>query len=279
MRKLVAPLAILLVVAALATTRDRRGSEAEFEEEVLAVLRSELPDRTFARVGPLEIEASRAEGEPDTIYLANVYKDAPQDEAERSEWIRSFVRAFAAPVQERLSPADRPRLLPVIRDDSFVEQGRAGGKAAPLAERLVADLWVLYVLDYPDRVQYLVASDLEALELSAAELRELSVANLSGRVSEVTVKAIGPLHFVELDGTYESSLLLLEPFWAELAAQVGPSPVAAVPTRSLLLFASSSDEDAVARLREGAKRFESEAGYPVSHQLVRRDGGSWKPFP
>jgi uncharacterized protein YtpQ (UPF0354 family) len=279
MRKLVAPLAVLLVVAALATTRDLRGAEAKFEAEVLAALRSESPERTFARVGPLEIQASRPDGEPDTLYLQNVYRDAPQDEAERREWIRSFVRAFAAPVQERLSPADRPRLLPVIRDDGFVEQGRTGGKAAPLAERLVADLWVLYVLDYPDRVQYLVASDLDALELSAAELRELAVANLSAKVSEVTVKAIGPLHFAELDGTYESSLLLLEPFWAELAAEVGPSPVAAVPTRSLLLFASSADEEAVSRLREGAKRFASEAGYPVSRQLVRRDGAGWKPFP
>ena len=279
MRKLVAPLAILLVVAALATSRSSGPSEAEFTEEVLAVLRSELPDRTFAAVKPLEIEASGADGEPDTLYLANVYKDAPQDGAERSEAIRSFVRAFAAPVQERLSPADRPRIFPVIRDDGFVEQGRAGGKVSPIAERLVANLWVLYVLDFPDRVQYLAASDLEELELSAPELRALAVANLSGRVSEVTVKAIGPLHFVELDGTYESSLLLLEPFWSEVAAQVGTSPVAAVPTRSLLLFASSSDEEAVARLREGAKRFESEAGYPVSHQLVRRDGGSWKPFP
>jgi uncharacterized protein YtpQ (UPF0354 family) len=264
-------LGILLGAAA------ERPSEQEFTQEVLTILRSEAPGQSFEAVAPLEIEWSRGDGRAARMFLANIYKNSSEDPVERAEAIRSYVRTLLAPSPNVLTPDDRTRVLPVIRDEAFLEETR---KLSPLSEPLVSNLLVFYVLDFPDRVQYLLPSHLEELRVARAELRALAVANLARKAAEVKVHTLGPIRVVELDGVYESSLLLLDAFWERVRGEVeGGKLIAAVPARDLLLFTDASQAEAKTALRDAATQFESEAGYPISAALLVRDGAGWQPLP
>ena len=267
-----------LALAGLARAQDPRPpSPEEFAQEVLSALRRAAPRISFDLAGPLEIVGVRGDEKPIHIYLDNVYKSAPADPLERAESIRTYARALLSRPVDTVGPADRPRIFPVIRDAGFVAGVRRDPASAAVAEPLAGDLWVLYALDSADQIRYLLESEVEKLGVSGAELRALAVANLAGKAPKAKVEEVADgVRWIVLDGVYESSFLLLEPFWVRIAKQLGESPVVAVPTRDVLLFAAASDEGAVVRIREVAERFAAEQAYPISPRLFRRDGNGWR---
>jgi hypothetical protein len=65
-------------------------------------------------------------------------------------------------------------LLPVIKPDGYFDAvaQKTGGKVKLLRRNLVADLWIAYVLDLPDSMQYVSEQELAKREISAVEVHE-----------------------------------------------------------------------------------------------------------
>jgi uncharacterized protein YtpQ (UPF0354 family) len=80
---------------------------------------------------------------------------------------------------------------------------------------------------------------------------------------------------ITADGSYESSLLLLDDLWSkgDVPAKVDGDVVVAIPARDLLFFTGSSNPAGVARLRELAAKYVKQASYRLTAALfVYRDG-------
>ncbi len=250
-----------------------------FTHAVARALREELPEAEVRVADRLALDVVQESGTPARVHLDNLYRDLSATPAEREAQIRQFVSGIASPVltRETLGPEHRTRLRPVIRDAAFVAElrRRAPGEDALLADPLVADLWVLYVLDLARTIQYVTAADLEPLALPREALRATALAGLRAGLPSVRIQG-GPVFLIVADGTYDSSVLLLDEVWTRIEAQLGGPVVAAVPTRSLVAFAAAGDVEAVEQLRALAREGEREGAYPVSRTLLLRQRGRWQ---
>jgi uncharacterized protein YtpQ (UPF0354 family) len=80
---------------------------------------------------------------------------------------------------------------------------------------------------------------------------------------------------ITADGSYESSLLLLDDLWSkgDVPAKVDGDVVVAIPARDLLFFTGSRNPAGVARLHELAAKYVKQASYRLTDTLfVYRDG-------
>jgi uncharacterized protein YtpQ (UPF0354 family) len=281
MRALVACLACAVVALAWpADAQDPKPpSPEEFSQEVLTALRRAAPRIKFEIAGPLEIVGVRGdEAPPIHVSLDAIYKNAPADPQERAESIRTYTRALLSRPADTVGVVDQPRILPVIRSAAFAASVRRDPASVAVAEPLAGDLWVLYALDSaPDSTRYLLESEVAKLGIPSAELRARAVENLARKAPKAKIEEVADgVRWIVLDGVYESSFLLLDAFWTRVAKELGGRPVAAVPTRDVLMFAASSDEGAVVRIREVAARFATEQAHPISPRLLQRDGKVWR---
>ncbi len=259
--------------------RRRSLSEEAFTEVVLAAFREAEPSLGFEQAAPLEIHRSFPEdsdAEKAVTQLHNLYRELSDDPAEREGQVRHFVAATLAPPVEELTAAQQTQIMPVVNDSGFLDElRRVADDDLHLADPLVDDLWVFYVLDLPDKVQFLRESDLDGLGVARSGLGPLALANLERLLPQVEIEEAGPLlYLVFLDGHYESSCLLLEAVWDLARDRLADEPIFAVPARNILLFTSSTDNQAGSVLRALAAKYEAESAYPISPELYVRTGGT-----
>jgi len=257
-------------------------AEPALVRAVLGALQEADPDLRYARTGPLQLERAGTEGPgASTLYLDNLYRSLPEDPRERVEAVRRLVRA-AILGRTEVGPSSRGSVLPVVRDQLFLADavnqfGATHSGNLPVSERLVGNLYVLYVLDLPDSIQYLSALDLEEIGIERSDLRQLAVENLKALVEGQLSSEGGELgvYMIYAEGTYESSLLLVDELWANVSEQLGAPPAIGVPARDVLLFASSTDVAATQQLRTITKKLTSEVSYAVSDRIYVRTERGW----
>lgn len=274
-----ASLALILTAFCAIPANAGELSREEFTAEAAAAFSAAYPEKDFKIVGPLEIRATDdGDDEGQRVYLDNLFKGQSDDADERAQQIATFVSAFSTPAVETLTPEDLERVLPVVRDVHFVRAYPRASKATLLEEHYVNDLHVLYVLDFPDRVQFLVESDLEELGVSKPEIRTRAVSNFVAYAADLSVGEVESLYVLELDGTYESSVLLLDEFWSRVEEQLGAAPIAVIPTRDLLIYAASNNPEAIALMAGFAEQVVNDAGYAISPKLLKRTEGEWQAY-
>lgn len=195
------------------------------------------------------------------------------DGAERQSILAHYVRgavmtpASSATKERKVASA----ILPVVRSTDMLSQPNSGDL---VTLPLVGDIATLFVFDFPESMAYVTATDADALSLTTEGLLELALGNFAARSAQGHIEGNPDTYcYFVLDENYESSLLLDRAFWVKLAEEMG-SVVAAVPTRSLLMFADGSRPDAKAKLRAMAVTAEATWPNPISNQLLLwRDGG------
>ena len=272
-------LLLLFVLALNPAAADPQITAEAFTEEFARALAKELPEGGFEVTGPLEIVVGDEESGQGTINLHNLYRNASDDPMERAVQIKTHVSAILSDPTDTLTAADRPNILPVVRDNAFVAQATLNRDDPTVNEPLVADLSVLYVLDFPDRVQFLMESNLAELDMDLDEVRALAISNLTAKSDDYIVHMMDEIFFLELDGMYESSALLLDEFWADVESRIGAAPVVAIPTRDIVIFAPENDPLGIELVRMVAQQIEEETGYPISRTLLIRRDGNWEQYP
>ncbi|HBG98008.1 MAG TPA: hypothetical protein DDY29_04535 [Rhodobacteraceae bacterium] len=77
---------------------------------------------------------------------------------------------------------------------------------------------------------------------SMAEIEQAAINNMAARLSQVVLRGddlASDISMLVLDGSYESSLLLVPALWDDVEAVAGPVAVA-IPARDLIVFAPLS---------------------------------------
>jgi uncharacterized protein YtpQ (UPF0354 family) len=171
---------------------------------------------------------------------------------------------------------DVDSVVPRIKHTNFLEALAARHVPAdqmPVTEPLVADLLITYAVETPAMFQMLSANQQQALGLTPDALRQAALANLQKRLGALQVAGQPPVLLLSVGDDLEACLLLVDPLWEALAAQVPAEMVVAVPTRSIVLVTSSTSREGLQVVREAIP--EAQKTQPVHsltrHLLVRRD--------
>jgi hypothetical protein len=256
------------------------GDEADqlaFTQSIVQVMQEKGVAGKIEVRGPLQVGIVPTQGEQRIVYLDNLYRGLSGTQAEQREQIEAFLAPLLAPTPAELSSSLLAKILPVVRDQAFLDQMKQIAQPGDpvLAHKLIDGLWVLYVLDLPDQMRFLTLADAVELGSSDAGVRARAKQNLHLRLNDVSVIAEGAFYVVRLDDNYESSLLVDDDFWSQVAIQVPGVLVVAAPNRNVLLFTNAKDESAVSSLRETAEKLSSEYSYPITSQLLKRVDGRW----
>lgn len=226
-------------------------------------------------VEPLSVVVKSAGGHERDVYLGNMYRNLSSDPRRRAVQVAAFVEAVAPYMEpEQITVNHRGLVLPVIRHESYQ---KIDGEVSLVTDPFVGEMRVFYVLDWPNRTEFISERHLALLELDHDGLRALALENLRMRVGRVALKQIDDMVLVGYDGNYETSLLLLDTMWQQVADESGESILtAAVPARDVLVYTSSSRPEAIAALQDVANRFAEEGGYAISSQLIEWVHGRWR---
>lgn len=261
----------LLCSATLAAADTPRPSTID---ETLVLLRDTLRDRGWpnARINRAEQNIEVGDGNianPDNLHL-NLR--AARTDAERSVLLDEFVGALEAALA---APSDADlalgRILPIIRDRRSLEDRQQTVVSRPF----LGELRVYYVIDHPDRVEYLTKEALKNAKLSGAEIWTVSLQNLRHKVEITTFDTSQGVYVVETDGYYESSLLLYADLWTSVAAQLGGPIALIMPARNLVIFGPADDPDLVAYLKSLARSLIAASPGALSDDVFFWRGGAW----
>ncbi len=252
------------------------------KKELTAAVRGAILESGHAEevetLGSLRLAIRQGEDYETEISLENlmaVLSDAPE---ERPQQVEAFLRGlFSSPVEE-ITPELLTAVLPVVRDQTFLDNVQRVESADDpvLAQPYVGDLFVFYVLDRPEAMQFLKVADLELLRVDEAGMEAQALANLEALLPQLERQSQGAITRISLDGFYEASLILLDGLWPELEASLEGNLVVAVPARDLLAFADGADREAVRALDGWAKQAAAEQAYAVTGALLERVGASWE---
>jgi hypothetical protein len=232
------------------------------------------------------IVTSKAGAQVD-VYLDSLVNRLSVRDARRSVVLADFeAKMHTALATATLASRPTPLLdnvMPIVRHRDFLklvlkDAGKgegAGADDAPVHHDLAGDVAVVLAYDTPKSLAVMTKKSLGLGGKSDEEAFALALGNLARRAAGLTWREDGKLRVAELDGTYESSLLLVDRVWDDLEKALGGAVAVAVPARDELYAGRADDPEVIAALR---KRIEDDEldPYQVSGDVFVRKGGMWE---
>jgi uncharacterized protein YtpQ (UPF0354 family) len=177
---------------------------------------------------------------------------------------------------------DRSLIVPVVKaviakDESTNFVGLPPDQA-PIARPLVAELVVMYAIDFPDHFQFISGKHLRENNMTEEQLHELALANLPIRVPPIEVRGASPRYMIIAGGSFEATLLLHDAMWEHLAEHLPGDPMAVVPARDILVVTGSDWSGALEFLTSVANKELPDARYALSKCVLIRREGRWQVY-
>jgi uncharacterized protein YtpQ (UPF0354 family) len=146
-------------------------------------------------------------------------------------------------------------------------------------DAFVGELAVAYSFGPPWGERLVTWLDLDRLGLSRRILRRSAADNLAGHLDRVRVHGQPPALMLSFGGI-ESSLLLADALWDDLAGAVPGNLVVGVPARDVVIVTGSLSPPGLDKARRAVDRvfFAGDQHLLARELLVRRPGG-WEVFP
>jgi uncharacterized protein YtpQ (UPF0354 family) len=152
---------------------------------------------------------------------------------------------------------------------------------SPVLKHLGHGLLSAYLVDIGGHFQYVQRKHLSAAQLSEEELHKQAIYNLYQIATEkVKIQPYANIFAVLMGGNFESSLLMLDSFWADSCAHLAPNAyVVAFPARDILAFTDAKNENGIQELRDLCQRTENNnADHRLTNTLFTYADGGWQPY-
>ncbi len=247
-------------------------SPAEFQQLLVTHLRDD--GWQVEEVGALEIRVSAAgEKSPGLFNLTNMYQHYLRG-ALIGDIANALIRALgeAGAAAAEVQPLDLQKLMPLLKPRALLDEV-AKSKADAIAWRpfITDDVIVTLVLDFPQSVRYVKASEVEQLGPSIDDLLERALANLyersSGEVYELGDDNTGKMFVLATQDGYDATRILIGPLLEKLAAQVSGELVIGIPNRDFLIAFGNANPLVVGQIGQQVKRDAQERTYPLTATL------------
>jgi hypothetical protein len=252
-------------------------SEAEFTE-CMAQIINESGTLKARVAGPLWLRVSgHGKDKEGSIYLVNAWKTSKDSPGERRKSLKPFIASWTDQSNAALldAKAALTDIVPVIRSTDYnkgiVEEMNA------YTEPFVSDLVVLYGIDTPKTVSYMLPERVRALKLEPTQLRKLAVENLLRKIPEQKIKHGENFSMLIAGGDYEASFLLIDDFWKDMQKRIGKRIVVGVPSKDIVIFAADNNKDGIGQIRKFTTKGFKEFSYPISDKLLLYDG-KWQAY-
>lgn len=257
-------------------------SEDEFTSVLVDWFRRELPDFEIEVVEPLALRVAFEPGRDCRSQLDNLwafYKRGALTRA-RLDDVFASLRERGRVLSEAPSLDD---VVVLLKGAGFVAQAEAAAERSPEPDqaRLVtrpwkADLFLVFAFDSPYSLRYVSRGDLAVLGVREEALVDRGIHTARSRMGEVEAGDAGVVTVLRAGGTFESSLLLMDGLWQDIARDLGGPLAVAVPARDVVLVAPEAEALQVAAL---AGRMYEEGPYSVSAAvLLYRPGKGFEPM-
>jgi len=171
--------------------------------------------------------------------------------------------------------AMRAQLTAVIRDQSFLDSLPKDQQGKLISEPFLGHLVVLYMVDEHGAARIAEAEDLRKAEVARAALRAVVQWNLATLLPSVASCERDAVTAFTHGNYYESSRLLLDQQWSDLAAKKG-NVVVAVPSNDALFVACDPSPAVLQKLTVTVQNTYPHATRPISQSLLGWSNGSWQ---
>lgn len=208
---------------------------------------------------------------PDNIHaVLRTTEDGREREAALDSFIATMIAAIDEPALDGL-PLER--VYPVVRHLSFAQ---ASGATELYFEPFIGDMVKVYAIDYPDRVAYVTTDNLAGAGVTIDAVKKAAFANLATKLAQTQILNNGPGYMVITDGFYESSMLLDDALWADIAVQLGDDIVMIVPSRDVVVFGAAGNPDVIDFLSFSLRDALASGTHQLSERMYIWQGGSWQ---
>jgi uncharacterized protein YtpQ (UPF0354 family) len=193
---------------------------------------------------------------------------------------RDYVRkvALVALRQETPVPLAASQLLPAVRSRKDVDLYRAKLPGI-VVEPLVADLYVVMMVDTESAAYPIQGEGLEELSLSVEAAQAVAHDNLKQQLplpAQIIPAPDGStVGVLDLGHYYTSSLVISHPAWAEVAARFDGKLLVAVPSPQLLIFTHEIDETSAPMFKEASQALFERAERGLSPTVLRWTPTAW----
>lgn len=174
--------------------------------------------------------------------------------------------------------AARARLRAVVRDQSFLERLSDSVRASTISEPFSGRMVILYLVDDRGAARGAQDADLAESGVTREALRAVVEWNLAQVLKERLTCTSHAVTEPARHGFYESSRLLLDKQWADLAASAGKVVVAA-PSNDTLFVACNPSPETLQKLAVIVQNTYPRAARPVSPSLLTWSGDGWQELP
>ena len=149
-----------------------------------------------------------------------------------------------------------------------------------ISRPLVGDIRVIYAIDVAGLAPLVSQAQLDDWGIDTTRLDEQALDNLRKHFGNIPHKTVARLPWLEVidsaDG-YVASRMLLTRQWAELAATRGGAPLmAGVPTRDVVVFATSTEQPQIEQLADTIATVAEHEDHPISARLYEWSPDGWR---
>ena len=251
-------------------------------EDFQALLVKRLRDDgwTVESLGPLEVRVAAAGEEGRGVFnLSNMYQQFLGGAlvGNIADTLIHTLRE-AGDVTEIDIPLELERLMPLLKPRDLLA-AVAKSKVEAIAWRpfITDDLIVALVLDFPQSVRYVRASEVARAGKDFDDLLDLALANLlertQGEVYALGDEQTGHMFVMATQDGYDATRILLSPLLARLAQQVRGDLIIGIPNRDFFIAFGNANPLLVGQIGQQVKHDAQSRTYPLTDTLFTfRDG-------
>lgn len=260
-------------------------TEEEFSRAVVTRARRERPDIRVKAMGKFFLMVEAQPGEQRVVSLVTSYQTYCDSPAQRDDVIASLLSnmVYQAPSTVRGTfVQNAARIMPQVVPGTLLNFCRQDGQELASAE-YVADLFIAFVLDEPERYSYIPKSVLDDWGTADTIMLATALRNLqrhsreTPRCQRFGTGAKLSLVWETFDG-YDASRVLLSSELTEMALHVEGNPVIAIPHRDYLVVFGDADPRFVEAMTERVREHFESHSYPISGRLFTLMDGLLAPY-
>jgi hypothetical protein len=171
--------------------------------------------------------------------------------------------------------ATRSQFTAVVRSDSFLAGLPEQERAQAISEPLAAGLVIVYMVDQHGVARPARLEDLKGSGVTRDALRAVAEWNIAAALPELLGCERDSISALPAGSFYQSSRLLLDQQWSDLAAKKGQVLVA-VPSNDTLFVACDATPATIKKLATTIQNLYPRAARPVSPSILRWTPGGWQ---
>lgn len=284
----------IILIASLfvssAVAESKLMSKSDFTNEFVKVLQVEIPQMEFKIVSDLHVIAKTADDSLD-IFLDNRYAGYISAQTNFETICLDEIKSIK---DKEIYFTDKniDSIMPVLKPKDYIdmvkEQLKQTNKELNTLpfyyEKLNDDIFVLYVFDLPNSMQFVSEEDIKKYHIEKT-IRTIAIKNLENyyktsdvKIEKIDTKKRGDLYVFTADQTYEASLLLANIFLKNQNIPVKGDIVVFLPARDTLFFTGSKDVEGLKTASILATQGYSELAYAISPYGYININGKWERF-